>query len=182
LKVEHQKQLIITQAVHWSFAIFLISMLSIGFYMKNTVYNPELYQLHKSFGVFFCFLVIFRFYWRVKYPWQSSSLGTNKAPLVNRIHIALITLMVLMPITGLMISAFSGFGIHLFGFFIVPEYFDAAGEITSFNETTYKAAKVLHNVFSYTFAVLIISHAIAALKHHVIDKDDTLTRMLPNKR
>jgi len=182
LKDEYQRTLSVSQAIHWIFAFFLISMLSIGFYMKNTAYNPELYQLHKSLGVFFCLLVVYRFYWRIKHPWQSSALGTSKESIVHGIHFVLLTLMALMPITGFMISAFSGFGIHLFGVFIVPEYFDAAGKVIPFNDTIYQGAKMLHNVFAYSFVVLIITHGLSALKHHVIDKDNTLMRMLPNKR
>jgi len=161
--------------------MYLIVMLSIGFYMKNTSYNPELYQLHKSFGVLICLLIIGRLFWRSKHIWQSSALGTSKAPLVRFFHLALISLMVLMPVTGLMVSAFSGFGIHLFGTFIVPEYFDIEGKITPFNPFIYQASKVLHNFFAYTFSLLITSHILMALKHHYIDKDDTLTRMLSNK-
>jgi len=172
----------ITRIIHWSFAIYLIAMLSIGFYMKNTSYNPEIYQLHKSFGVLIFVLVICRLVWRSKHVWQSSAVGTSKAPLVHFFHLALITLMILMPVTGLMVSAFSGFGIHLFGTFIVPEYFDFEGKITPFSPIIYQASKVLHNLFAYTFSLLITSHIIMALKHHYIDKDDTLTRMLPNKR
>jgi cytochrome b561 len=30
-------------------------------------------------------------------------------------------------------------------------------------------------------AAVVIGHVAAALKHHLIDKDDVLTRMLPSK-
>jgi cytochrome b561 len=168
--------------IHWLFACYLIAMLSIGFYMKNTSYNPEIYQFHKSFGVLICLLIIGRLFWRSKHVWQSSALGTSKAPLVNFFHLALITLMILMPVTGLMVSAFSGFGIHLFGTFIVPEYFDAEGKVTPFSPIIYQASKVFHNFFAYTFSLLISSHILMALKHHFIDKDNTLIHMFSNKR
>jgi cytochrome b561 len=32
---------------------------------------------------------------------------------------------------------------------------------------------------NYTMAGLVIAHAGAAIKHHLIDRDDVLTRMLP---
>jgi len=172
----------ITRIMHWSFAIYLIVMLSIGFYMKNTVYNPELYQLHKSLGVLLCLLIIGRLFWRSKHVWQSSALETSKASLVHFFHLVLITLMILMPVTGLMVSTFSGFGIHQFGTFIVPEFFDVEGKITPLNSYIYPLSKELHNIFAYTFSLLIISHILIALKHHYIDKDETLIRMLSNKR
>jgi len=157
-------------------------MLSIGFYMKNTSYTPELYQLHKSLGVLLCLLIIGRLFWRSKHVWQSSALEISKASLVHFFHLVLITLMILMPVTGLMVSTFSGFGIHQFGTFIVPEFFDVEGKITPLNSYIYPLSKELHNIFAYTFSLLIISHILIALKHHYIDKDVTLIRMLSNKR
>lgn len=156
-------------------------MLSVGFYMKNSLYNPELYQLHKLFGIIFCFLIIYRLYWRIKYPWKSNALGSKSAQRVKVVHTTLMALMVFMPITGFMISAFIGFGIHLFGVFIVPENVNTLGEIVSFNEIIYDASKELHNLFAYFLVVLIVLHAFAALKRHIIDKDDTLKRMLFTK-
>ncbi len=148
--------------------------------MKNTAYNPDIYQLHKMFGVLFCLLVIGRIIWRYKYPWQSSSITTPQEKLVHRTHLMLLILMVLMPVTGFAISAFSGFGIHIFGFFIVPEFFNLSGEITPLHDGIYQMAKLLHEVFAYCFSVLIIGHIMAALKHHFINKDNTLLLMIHN--
>jgi len=171
----------VTRIIHWSFACFLISMLSIGFYMKNTDYSPYLYQLHKSLGVMFCLLVVGRLFWRIKNPWQSSFNGSSKENLVNMMHLALIFLMVLMPITGFMLSALSGFGIHLYGTFIIPEHFDTAGKITPINDTLYQASKTLHNIFAYTFSILITGHLLVALKHHFVNKDNTLKHMFTDQ-
>lgn len=167
----------ITRIIHWSFALFIITMLSVGFYMKNTAYNPDIYQLHKMFGVLFCLLIVGRILWRINNPWQSSSLNTKQESLVHWMHITLIILMVLMPVTGFLISAFSGFGIHIIGFFIVPEFFNASGEITPLHDGIYQTAKLLHEIFAYCFSLLIFGHISAALKHHFIDKDNTLIRM-----
>jgi len=87
----------ITRIIHWGFSLLLISMLCLGFYMKNTQYSPNLYQIHKSLGVLFCFLVIARLIWRLKHPWQSSSQGSNNAKLVKYMHLTLLILMGLMP-------------------------------------------------------------------------------------
>jgi len=181
LRVEKHVEDKVTRAIHWSFACLLITMLSIGFYMKNTDYNADLYQLHKSIGVVLCLLIVFRLYWRFKHPWRSSVTGSKREPLVKALHLALILLMVLMPVTGFMSSAFSGFGIHLFGVFIVAENFDAVEQIVPFNDVVYQSAKMLHNIFAYTFSVLIGGHVLAALKHHFIDKGNILNRMFSGK-
>jgi len=168
----------VTRIIHWSFALFLICMLCLGFYMINTQYSPDLYQIHKSFGVLFCLLMVMRLIWRIKNPWRSSSQDTNNARLVTYTHFMLILLMGLIPLTGFMISAFSGFGIHVFQLQIVPENVTANNKITPFNDVIYQASKTLHYVFNCIFSVLILGHLLAALKHHLILKDNTLTRML----
>lgn len=168
----------ITQIVHWSFSVVILTMLSLGFFMKNTDYNPDLYQIHKVIGVCIFLLVFFRLYWRIKHPWPSSSKGTKYEKPALIAHVLLMILMVLMPLTGFMVSAFSGFGIHIFGVFIVPEYLNSAGVVVPVHKFTYELAKVLHEIFAYTISSFIVMHIAAALKHHFINKDNTLIRML----
>lgn len=40
----------------------------------------------------------------------------------------------------------------------------------------------VHEILNYTLAAVVIGHTVAALKHHLIDKDDILTRMLPQRK
>ena len=40
----------------------------------------------------------------------------------------------------------------------------------------------VHEFLSWTLVVVLVAHVAAALKHHFIDKDDVLTRMLPAHR
>ena len=39
--------------------------------------------------------------------------------------------------------------------------------------------KLAHHWINYTLAAVIVLHAAAALKHHFVDRDDVLARMLP---
>lgn len=164
--------------IHWMFAIFILGMLSIGFYMKNTEYSLPTFELHKSLGVIFFGLVFIRIYTTIKYPWRSLAIGSGKEKVVHAAHLALLALMVLMPVTGLLSSGFSGYSVHLFDFVIVPKNVDGMGNNVPFNATVYGFSKMLHWVFAYALAALICLHVLAALKHHFIDKDATLVRML----
>ena len=164
--------------IHWLFALFIICMISIGIYMTNTTYDLPTYQLHKSLGVIFFGIMFIRIYSTIKYPWQSSAIGSNYEKVVNIAHFGLLVLMVLMPVSGLLSSGFSGFSVHLFNIIIVPENIGELGEIVPFNATVYETAKSLHWISGYTLVTLIILHALAAFKHHYIDKDKTLKRML----
>jgi len=167
--------------IHWIFALFLICMISIGIYMTKTTYDLPTYQLHKSLGVIFFGIMFIRIYSTVKYPWQSSAIGTNHEKVVNITHFGLLVLMVLMPVSGLIsngFSGFSGFSVHLFNIIIVPENINELGKVVPFNATVYESAKSLHWMSGYTLATLIILHVLAAFKHHYINKDTVLKRML----
>jgi len=164
--------------IHWLFALFIICMLSLGIYMANTNYDLPTYQLHKSLGVVFFGIMFIRIYSTIKYPWQSSAIGTNYEKVVSIVHFFLLFLMVLMPVSGVLSSGFSGFSVHLFNIIIVPENISVAGEIVPFNAAAYKAAKTLHWVSGYTLSALIVLHVLAAFKHHYFNKDKTLKRML----
>lgn len=147
--------------------------------MTNTEYTLELYQWHKSLGVIFSMLIGIRVYWSLKYPWQSSTtLNRNEALARNVIHHLLLIFLIAMPITGLLSSAYSGWSVHLFDLVIIPKNISAAGEVEPFNTTIYETAKLLHRIMAYIFTVLIFLHVAAVLKHHFIDKDNTLIRML----
>ena len=168
----------IARTVHWAFAAYVIIMMILGFYMANSSYNLDIYRLHKSLGTVFFALVTIRLYTWIKHPWRSSSKGTKTERLVKAAHSALLILMIAMPVTGFLSSAFSGFSVHIFDFIIVPEHYSVSGEIVPFNSTVYEAAKLLHRLFAYALAALVTLHTLAALKHHFINKDDTLKRMM----
>lgn len=172
---------VLTIMIHWMFATFIMGMLSIGFYMKSTEYDLSRFQLHKSLGVIFFGLIFIRIYTTIKYPWRSSAIGSGKEKVVNAVHLALLALMIAMPVTGLLSSGFSGYSIHLFDLVIVPKNVDEMGNNIPFNAMVYEFSKMLHWVFAYALATLVCLHVLAALKHHFIDKDATLVRMLSGR-
>lgn len=55
---------------------------------------------------------------------------------------------------------------------------NSAGEVEPFNADLYEMAKLSHKVSAYFFAALISLHIVAVLKHHFVDRDRTLIRML----
>jgi cytochrome b561 len=171
----------VTRGIHWGFACFIFIMLGIGFYMTNSEYSLETYEVHKSLGVIFFILMGIRLYWRVRHPWQSLATQGKYGILVHYSHVFLLGLLCAMPITGLLSSGFSGWGIYLFDWELLPQHFDADGIVAPVHGGAYKAAKFLHMVFAYSFTGLILIHISAVLKHHFFDRDDTLIRMLKGK-
>ena len=173
----------ITRILHWVFACFVLVMLGIGFYMANTEYSFNLYQRHKSLGIIFTAIIGVRIYWRFRHPWKSSPIGSKHEMLARDVaHNVLIVLLFVMPVMGLLSSGFSGHGLHLFDSIeIVPDNIDLEGNVLPFNADIYEIAKLLHKVFGYIFATLITLHIVAVLKHHFINKDGILIKMLKGK-
>lgn len=167
----------ITITLHWLMAAMVIGLFGLGLYMVELTYYDTWYRgstdLHKSIGITLVILLVFRFAWR--------TLGTNPEPvagshnLLNKIakaaHIILYILLCIIVLSGYMISTADGRAIEVFGLFSIPaidftiaEQADIAGEI--------------HYYMACTLIGLVVLHALGALKHHFIDKDKTLVRML----
>jgi cytochrome b561 len=89
------------------------------------------------------------------------------------LHLALYALMIGMPLTGWLLLSASGKPIPFFGLqlpALIAENKDLAGQI-----------KELHEAVGTTGYFLIGLHAVAAFYHHYVQRDNTLTRMLPKR-
>jgi len=78
---------------------------------------------------------------------------------------------IVLPLTGWLMTSAAGYTVSFFGLFIIPAPISA-------NEQAKALFGTLHEGFAYALIVAIIIHILAALKHHFIDKDDILRRML----
>jgi cytochrome b561 len=90
------------------------------------------------------------------------------------LHLAVYALMIGMPLTGWLLLSASGKPIPFFGFelpALIGTDKDLAGQI-----------KEVHEFVGTMGYYLLGLHAIAALYHHYIQRDDTLTRMLPIRK
>jgi cytochrome b561 len=87
------------------------------------------------------------------------------------VHHLLLLLMVLIPVTGYLISTSDGKSVDVFGWFQVPA-------LVGKNDTVRDMAITLHFYLAYAVGLLAVGHAGAALKHQFIDKDGTLARMI----
>lgn len=165
-----------TRTLHWIMALLLITIITIGFYMTYAK-DFEIYSFHKSLGVTALIFLVARLYWRFKQPWQSVSVGTKHQKIVHVTHVSLLTLTAMMLFTGIVYSGFSGYGVALFGLEIIPTNF-VNGTAVPFHGKVTEFGKAAHGIVAYIFSAIIVLHLAAALKHHFIDKDNTLKRML----
>jgi len=166
----------LTILLHWMSALLIISLLISGMYMTGGNSYP-LYYWHKSFGVVALLLIAARLVHRYRSPWTSSVQGSNNEKLIKNIHLTLLIFALVMPISGMVMSGFGGYGIPFFEWQLVSKNTTTNGEIVSINENIKSMGTVLHIYIGYTFSALLIAHMGAALWHHIVKKDNTLKRM-----
>jgi cytochrome b561 len=167
--------------LHWLIALAIIVMIPLGFFMGDLPISIKFdaYIFHKSLGITVLTLSVLRLIWRFMNPPPALPAGMKPIEklLAHTAHWLLYFLMIAMPLTGwLMVSASRKYPTVFFWFAEVPFIpmpvgIDGKATAEWFNET--------HELLAFGAIALISLHLFAALKHHFIYKDTTLTRMLP---
>jgi len=165
------------KSLHWVMAILLFGLLALGFYMHDLPLSPEklkLYSWHKWAGVTAFLLVLVRLAWRVTHlpPALPASMPRIMQLAAHAGHFALYALMIAIPLSGWLMSSAKGFQTVWFGVLPIPDLLDKNKELGDL-------LAVVHKVLNLLFVAVLAGHIGAALKHHFIDKDDILTRILP---
>ncbi len=168
---------LISILVHWLVAIIIIGLFIVGYWMVGLTYYSEWYRIaphwHKSIGILLAFMMLFRLAWRCFSP-TPAAISTHKPweRIASHLtHILLYILIFLVLISGYLISTADGRGIMVFNWFEIPS-------LGTFIINQESIAGNIHRYAAYSLIGLAVLHAIAAIKHHVIDKDQTLKRML----
>ncbi|WP_323751305.1 cytochrome b [Marinobacter sp.] len=163
--------------MHWLVAAAVIGLFGLGFWMVDLSYYDQWYRrgpdIHRSVGILLFGVTLFRLLWRLATP-SPKSLPNHKRWEVASAHMAhglLYLLIFVAMISGYLISTADGSAIDVFGWFQVPSI---TGRIKGMEDT----AGVVHYWSTWALVVLAGVHALGALKHHFIDKDATLRRML----
>ncbi|MBX3685026.1 MAG: cytochrome b [Rhodocyclaceae bacterium] len=164
-------------SLHWLIAIGIAGTFSLGLYMHELPLSPtklQLYSWHKWAGVSLFALIVVRLLWRATHaaPPLPAQMPALQRLAANATHWALYALMVAVPLSGWLMSSAKGFQTVWFGVLPLPDLVakDAAlGDLL----------QDVHEALNLTMLGLVLLHAAAALKHHFIDRDDVLTRMLP---
>ena len=161
--------------MHWVMALIILGMFGLGLWMVELNYYDSWYHdapyIHKAVGMLLLFALIFRLGWRfinIRPDLMGEVWEKFIALLVHRIHYLLLFAI---TITGYLIPTAEGVGIDLFGLFTVPASL-------SFSKEQADLIGLLHLYIAWAVIGLAGAHAGAALKHHFIDKDITLLRML----
>lgn len=172
---------VISIGLHWLMALLVIGLFLLGIYMTDLDYYHPWYQsapdIHRSVGIITLVLLLLRLLWRLVTV-QPEPVGKDSRLLQRLaawVHWSFYLLLIAIPVSGYLISTADGRGIDLFGWFTVPALLppianleDSAGEV--------------HWLLALFTMILVGVHSLAALKHHFIDRDTTLMRMLGSSR
>ncbi|NEV63134.1 cytochrome b [Thiorhodococcus minor] len=168
---------LVTILFHWLTALAVIALFGLGLWMVELTYYDAWYRtapwIHKSLGALLLIALAWRLGWRIidRPPPPEPSLSRFERIASRSTHLILYLLLFAVAITGYLISTAEGQGISVFGVFEIPATLshlpgqaDWAGE--------------LHLALAMALIGLAAAHALAALKHHFLDRDRTLLRML----
>jgi cytochrome b561 len=122
-------------------------------------------------------LVTVRLLWRLGHPAPAlpAAMKPWEVAVAHASHILLYVLFFAAPLTGWLFSSAAGFQTVYLGVVPIPD-------LLSKNKEVADVIKAMHRWINYTMAAVIVVHAAAALKHHFIDRDDVLRRILPAPR
>ncbi len=162
--------------LHWAIAAAIFCTFALGLYMADLPPSPtklKLYAYHKWIGVTIFVLVLARIGWRLAHPapalppmpaWQRAATRAS--------HALLYLLTLAVPVAGWLFSSASGFQTVYLGVLPIP---DLVGR----DKAAADMFKAAHWYLNLTMVCVVVLHAGAALKHHFVDRDDVLARMIP---
>ena len=166
----------VTKSFHWLMAVMVLTMLAVGLYMTGAPLAQKftLYNLHKSTGICVLALVLLRILWHIftGRPKLVKSLKPVEKAAAHVAHVLLYYFMFAMPMSGWAMSSAYGRSVEVFGLFTLPDF-------TAPDPETAKGLAQIHGTLAWCLIATIVLHVCGALKHHLIDKDTTLRRMLP---
>jgi cytochrome b561 len=167
------------QVFHWLIALVIPPMMALGLYMEGLPFSPEklqYYSWHKWAGVTVFFLVLLRLLWRFTHrpPPLPSHMSAIERFAAQAGHTLLYLLLLAIPLSGWLMSSAKGVPTVWFGLIPLPD-------LVSRDEALGDLLRAVHQALNLLLVVLVLGHAGAALKHHFINHDDVLKRMLPWK-
>ncbi len=167
----------VARLLHWSIALLLAVVFGLGWWTTELSYYDPLYRtvphLHRSLGILVTLLIVVRIGWALwdRKPEMSQSMPRWQRLAARGGHWALYILMVLVPVTGYLMSTADGRPVDVFGLFQVPAILPPASGRESI-------AGAWHYYLAFGGAWLVLLHIAAALKHQFVDRDGTLRKMI----
>jgi cytochrome b561 len=164
---------------HWLTAALMFATLPVAWAMvsfdKHDPARDFWFTIHKSLGVTIFALVLARIIWRAIHapPSLTGRVARWEAWTARANHFLLYAILVVMPVSGYVLSAASGHAPVYFGLFQMPGLPES--------KPMAHAAAVVHLATQWVVYVVIVLHLLAVAWHVAIRRDGTLERMLPRQ-
>lgn len=167
----------LTIALHWLVVLFVIflysSALIWGELPRGTPPRKMLQALHVSFGLLFVVLLAVRVYWRLRHGKRLPLVGTAAQRLgAAVVHKGLYVMLIAQAVIGVCWRIAQQEPLAFFWLFEFPEP-------QIFDKATKQLLGVTHEYLGHAIIVVAAAHALAAIYHQFVLKDDVLRRMLP---
>ncbi len=159
--------------MHWFMVLIFIMVIGTAWIfdeLPNGDLKLDLMFAHKSFGLFILMLATLRM---VIKAFSTSPLGfgnqwEQKAAKTG--HYALYGVMIMLPVSGIVMSWAGGYSVSLFGFFELSSPF-------SHSEWLQSAGEEVHEFLANTLYLLLGVHLVAVLYHQIIKGEPVMKRM-----
>lgn len=170
----------IARSLHWLIAALILLQYGLGWIAADMRVSPqkiEWFVWHKSVGITIFLLVILRIMWRISNPVPKPPAGTTRwqARLAWANHALLYVLLLAVPLTGWVVSDTSRIPFRFFRVLDVPDFLAA-------NRVLSERMGEIHEALTAALLVVAALHVAAALWHHFLRRDDTLSRMWRTRR
>jgi cytochrome b561 len=167
----------VSKTLHWLIAVLAFTQLAMGkfFEVEADEGSEGFFDIHTALGLTVLALMLVRLAWRLTHSVPSMPAATPgwQRGAARATHFAFYALLVALPLTGWLLTSVEGDAVSYFGRFSVPALPVAGSDATEdFLEET-------HEVLGNVLLALAGLHVLAGLKHHFMDKDNVLRRMLP---
>jgi superoxide oxidase len=167
----------VQQTLHWLIVVLAIGQLAVGFVfadMQNSdPMRPFLVRVHTSMGLTILAVILIRFLWRLVNPVPPlpDTLSSWEKTLARTNHYLLYLLLIGMPIVGYLLVNASGHSVPFYTINLPP--------VIAPNKAVAGILAPAHGAAAIALIVLVSLHALGALRHELLLKDNTLRRMTP---
>jgi cytochrome b561 len=163
-------------ALHWLTVALIATGFTLGTWMVDLPIAPQtlrIYAYHKWIGITVFLVTLVRLAWRIAHPvpppaglpaWQRRGAVAS--------HVSLYTLMLAIPLSGWLYSSAAGVQVVYLGIVALPN-------LVAKDDALAAVLKSVHFALNFTLLALVLVHAGAALRHHFVQRDRVLLRMLP---
>jgi cytochrome b561 len=165
--------------LHWLIALFIACGFSLGAYMVDLHASPtkvRLFAYHKWIGMTVLALVLIRSVWRLTHtPPPEVPMPRWQLLAARWTHYLLYLLMIATPLCGWLYTSATGYPVVYLKLWQLPD-------LVHKNKQLADVLGEVHANLAWALLCLVVLHSAAALKHHFIDHDSTLRRMLAWRR